>query len=464
MSHALLERHDDRIAGVLSCYDRVVITGTLPTVCYADGMTKFVNAHHLRIFDYPRFAEPLRERVREQAAALAAEAGLTIEHIGKKHVRKEAVVAKVLKRRGEHPGLVHIISAMEGCDTYKPWHDKQTHKTYPRPDSGQCLHYYFYFMDEALGLIHPRVPTWAPFRLQFYRNGHSRLARQLAAEDIAFTTADNAFIRIADWQRAQDLADGFSPDDLHRALDRYAALCCPVLDIFGQTYHWSLMQVECATDLAFRSTTTLGPLYEQLVRQSVLTVKAGQIASFLGRQITPQLGQEVGSQFSTRIEGTCIKHHYGKASIKMYAKRGIVLRIETTSNDVSFFKHQRKLEHRKDPETRELAPVKKTIYSLVDLREILLGCNRRYLAHLSALDDVSGSVRALDRPTRPREVDGTTIRGINFFDPTDKALLEALQNPRVNIAGIRCADLLDELGPVSPGWVSRRLRRMRQPG
>jgi hypothetical protein len=34
---------------------------------------------------------------------------------------------------------------------------------------------------------------------------------------------------------------------------------------FGQAYHWSLMQVEYATDLAFRSTTILGPLYEQLV-------------------------------------------------------------------------------------------------------------------------------------------------------------------------------------------------------
>ena len=111
-------------------------------------------------------------------------------------------------------------------------------------------------MDEALGLIHPRVPTWAPFRLQFYRNGHSRLARQLAAEDIAFATADNAFIRIADWQRARDLADGFSSDEPHRVLDRYAALCWPVLDIFGQTYHWSPMQVEYATDVVFRSAAT----------------------------------------------------------------------------------------------------------------------------------------------------------------------------------------------------------------
>jgi hypothetical protein len=394
MSSTLAERYDERIAGVLSCYDRVMVTGTLPTVCYAEGMTKFLNASGVRIFDYPRFAEPLRERVRERAAALADQVGITIENI-RKHVRKEAVVAKVLERRGDHPGLVHVLSAMEGCDTYKPWHDKQTHKTYLRPGNGQCLHYYFYFMDAELGLVHLRVPTWAPFHLQFYCNGHSRQARQLTAEGIGFTAADNAFVRIADWQRTQDLADGFSPDQLHRVLDRYAALCCPVMDVFGQLYHWSLMQVEYATDLVFRSAGTLGPLYEQPTRQSVLTVKAEQIATFLGHKITPQLGQELGSQFSTRIEGTCIKHRFGKASIKMYDKFGCVLRIETTANDVSFFKHHRKVEHRDGPPTRELASIKKTVYSLIDLREILLGCNRRYLEHLSALDDFSAGVRAL---------------------------------------------------------------------
>jgi len=40
------------------------------------------------------------------------------------------------------------------------------------------------------GLIHLRVPTWCPFRLQFYCNGHSWLARQLAAAGIDFTLAD----------------------------------------------------------------------------------------------------------------------------------------------------------------------------------------------------------------------------------------------------------------------------------
>jgi predicted transcriptional regulator len=460
VSSALLDRYDDRIAGVLSCYDRVVITGTLPTVCYADGMTKFLNANQVRIFDYTKFAEPLRDRVRERATLLAGEAGSSIEHIAKSHIRKEAVVAKVLAHRGEHPGLVHVISAMEACDTYKPWHDKQTHKTYVRPDRGKCLHYYFYFMDAELGLVYLRVPTWAPFRLQFYCNGHSWLARQLTAEGITFTAADNAFTRIADWQRAQDLADAFSPEQLHRVLDRYAALCCPVLDVFGQMYHWSLMQVEYATDLSFRSAATLKPLYEQLVRESVLSVKAEQIATFLGRKITPLLAQEIGSQFSTRIEGTCIKHRFGKASIKMYDKFGCVLRIETTTNDVSFFKHHRKVEHRDGPPSRDLADVKKTIYSLIDLREIMLGCNRRYLAHLSALDDFSAGVRALERLTRPHRVGDKTIKGINFFAPGDHALLHALQDPKVNIAGIRRGDLLPDLGMFSPAQLSRQLRRL----
>src|SRR3954465_825117 len=201
MSQSLTERYDDRIGGILSCYGRLVIAGTLPGVCYAAGMAGYLNAKGIRIFDYPEFAKTLRDRVRDRAASLAAEAGIAIEHIAKPHVRKEDVVARVLQQRGDRPGLVHIISAMEACDAYKPWHD----------------------------------------------------ARKLTAQGIGYTMADNAFVRIDDWALAQALADTLSPDQLHRTLDRYAKLYCPVSDVFGQSYHWSLTQVEYATDLAFRS-------------------------------------------------------------------------------------------------------------------------------------------------------------------------------------------------------------------
>ena len=277
MTTMLTDRYHERLAGTLSCYDRVVITGTLPGACYAAGMTSFLNAKHIRIFDYPRFAEPLRERIRAGAQALAAAQGVRIEHVAKASIRKEEVVAAVIKRRGDHPGLVHILSAMEACNAYEPWHDKRSHQTFLRHTSGKCLHYYFYFIDDTLGLIYLRVPTWCPFRLQFYCNGHSWLARSLTAAGIGYTMADNAFIRLDDWARAQQLADAFSPDTLHAILDRYAGQCCPVLDVFGQRYHWSLMQVEYATDLAFRSDAVMKPLYDELSRQAIFSVKAEQV-------------------------------------------------------------------------------------------------------------------------------------------------------------------------------------------
>ena len=73
-------------------------------------------------------------------------------------------------------------------------------------------------------------------------------------------------------------------------------------------------------------------LYEQLSRQAILCVKAEHVASFLGHKITPQLAQEIGSRFATRIEGTCVKHRFAKSSIKIYDKFALVLRIETTTN------------------------------------------------------------------------------------------------------------------------------------
>lgn len=81
----LTARYAQNLTGVLSCYDRILITGTLPGACFADGMTSFLCARGIRIFDYPQFALPLRERVRDNAQALAAEHGVTIQYIAKAH-------------------------------------------------------------------------------------------------------------------------------------------------------------------------------------------------------------------------------------------------------------------------------------------------------------------------------------------------------------------------------------------
>ena len=465
MTSSLLNRYADQVAGTLGCWDRILITGTLPGLCFADGMTGYLSAHNIRIFDYPRWAEPLRDAIRHNAEQLAQRHGVSIEFVRKHDVRKEERIQQVLAERGDAPGLVHILSAMEACTSYKPWHDKQTHHTFLKPDSGKCLHYYFYFIDEELGLGYVRVPTWCPFRLQIYFNGHNWLASKLVDAGIDYKLADNAFVHIADFDAAQKLADELTVAKLHRALDRFAQRYCPVLRRLGiDGYHWSLMQVEYATDIVFKRQSDLAPLYESLSRTAIHAVKAEQVATFLGRKLHGNYQDEIGNDFSTRIEGTRIRHSMGRQSIKMYDKFSLVLRIETTSNDVSFFKHYRKVEHHDGSTDNKLAPLKKSIYSLADLRELLAAANRRYLDFLSALDDPSDGERKLRKVSEPVVEQGRTYKGFNFFLDDDALAIQALLRGEHFISGLRHADLQRHLPDRSPSQVSRLLKRLRVHG
>lgn len=333
MTTMLTDQYHGRLPGTLSCYDRMVNTWTLPGAFYAAGMTGFLKARHIRIFDHPRFAKPLHECVRSGAQALAVAQGAQIENVAKAHGRKEEAVAAVIKRRGDHPDVAH-----------------------------------------------------------------------------------------------------------------------------------GLMRVEYAADLAFRSDAIMKPLYGELSRQATFSVKAEQVASFLGRKITPQHAQEVSSRFATRIEGTCAKHDVGQVPVRMYDKFGRVLRLGTTTNDVSFFKHHRKVERRDGHQSREIAPFKKTIYSVIDLREILLGCNRRYLEHLSALSDLSVGDGNLHRLTSPKAVNGHALKALNCLDHTQQALLHAPQRPAFNVRVTRRADLMRFLPHVSASGMTRYLWRLRQFG
>lgn len=52
MAAALLTaKYQEAIHGTLHCYDRVVLSGNLQSICYAKGMTKYLYTHEIRIFD-----------------------------------------------------------------------------------------------------------------------------------------------------------------------------------------------------------------------------------------------------------------------------------------------------------------------------------------------------------------------------------------------------------------------------
>lgn len=461
----LVDRYSSRIRGVLSCFDRILITGTLPDICHAGAFTRELNRRKVRIFDFTQFTQPLRDRVRENAEAIAATHGLTIEFIRRADAfRKEDRIQEILAKRGHHPGVVHIFSAMETCASFQAWHDKPSGKTFLKPDSGRCLHYDFYFIEAQLGLCHLRVPTWAPFRLQFCMNGHNWLAARLNQEGIGFNLVDNAFVEIDDFARAQEIADELHPDLLRQQLEHYTRRLCPAAAEFPSGYHWSLMQIEYATDLVFRRREDLAELYDHLVRTAVHAVRVEQVATFLGKKLDPRYLGEIGNDFNTRIQGTRIRHQMGRVALKMYDKFGTVLRIETVANDVSFFKHHRRVEHRDGTHSTKLAPVKKTIYSLGVLRDLLAAANRRYLEFLSTLDDDTAGRQHLEKLSRPVRKDDRSYRGINFFDTREHVIFLAIVRGEFNLRGFQVRDLRKFVPDRTGAQISRHLKRLRMHG
>jgi hypothetical protein len=132
----------------------------------------------------------------------------------------------------------------------------------------------------------------------------------------------------------------------------------------------------------------------------------------------------------------------GPVSLKLYDKFGFILRIETTVNDLTFFKHYREVEHRDGTKEIKWASMQKTIYSLPALRELLADANRRYLEFLSSIEDPRNGRDKLDKLSQPVHNEGRSYPGFNLFDPDDEALLlgiargvfEESEPPRASVA------------------------------
>lgn len=457
----IIDRYAKEIAGVLNSYDRVIIGGYLQPFGYAKGMTRYLYQNQIRIFDYPKgFAEPLRDEIRDNAKAIAAAQGLQIEFMSKSKERKEDRVQAILQERGKQPGLVCILSAMEQCRAYKPWHSPESGHTYLKDTQGKCLHYYFYFIDEELGLCYMRVPTWCPFQIQFYFNGHNALAAQLDKAEIEYELADNAFLHIGDFEQANDLAK-LNIERLHEQLDIYARQYCPVIDRFGLEIRWSITQAEFATDVVFRTQNSLEAMLPPLMETLIQAVKPADIATFLGRKLDSRYQDEVGNRFNHRWLGRRIKHTMGPVSIKMYDKFNAVLRIETTVNNVSFFQHYRTVAHRDGTTSKKYAKMKKSIYSLAPLAETLETVNHRYLTFISAIDTPEAGVEKLHRLTETVEFKDHRYKDFNLLSEEDSSLLRHLLNGQFLIQGLSNKALRQLLPDKNSGQISRLLKRLR---
>lgn len=123
----------------------------------------------------------------------------------------------------------------------------------------------------------------------------------------------------------------------------------------------------------------------------------------------------------------------GAVSIKMYDKLGLVLRIETTVNNVSFFKHYRKVEQRDGSTILKFASMKKGIYNLSPLAKLLLEANSRYLEFISTISDRTNGIKNVMKISKTVIENKRFYKGFNFFDENDLQVMISTTSCRLTI-------------------------------
>jgi len=108
------------------------------------------------------------------------------------------------------------------------------------------------------------------------------------------------------------------------------------------------------------------------------------------------------------------------------------------------------------------ASLKKTIYSLSVLAELMTDSNRRYLEFISAIDDPSCAIKEVNKIPRPAKDENRSYRGFNLFYGDDLDLFRAIVRGQFNISGFQNHNLRAYLPSKSAHQVSRLLKRLRK--
>ena len=465
MADCLTQRYSDQIKGVLNCFDRIVVFGSFREIQYGGAMEWHLKQQGVMLMDYEkRYANQLRLDMVDHVKAVAGYHLKDIEFINQ-DIRKEDFVARKLEKRGRRPGIVCILSAMESCRCYKVRKNRKSGYLYLQNCPGKCLHYYIYFIDPELGLGYLRIPTWAPFRLQLYFNGHDWLERRLKEEGIGYQKTDNAFTHLSDFDCANKLAAELDPDRLQHKFNEIAGRWVGVFDLFHGNIGWSIYQAELATDIVFKNDKVLPRLYEEIIRTAIHEFKCPDVYQFLGKRLINRGREFAEGRMQTLIEGTRIKHSIKSTSIKMYDKQDKVLRIETTTSDVSSFYCYRSVVSRDGTRDSRRAPVRKALSSLPKVFDLLLACNQRYLSAISQMEDRTREKHRLSEVVESKkDSKGRSCRGVNFFKEEDLLFLNAVLQGENHIMGMRNQSLQRHLRGWATQKIGRTLRRFRELG
>jgi hypothetical protein len=410
-----LKRHEGQIVGTIAGFDRVLFRGSLRALEYTKGLEAYLSRESILHKDFKEFAEQITQGIAERAEKIAQETGRPLIYLPSASERKETRARQIATKDGIKEGLICILKCVELCQSYQICRDRETKRIRIEIAPRQYLHFYFYYLDREFGLMHVRVQSWLPMPIQICINGREYLARQMDKVGIKYE------------QR----------------------------DIGLRPYYWTVRQMEYATDVVFRDQAALDKIYPSLYRHAIDHFESKDVLRFLDRRTNARFSGEALGSLVHRTEGVRIKHLIEENSIKMYNKKGNVLRVETTINNPQRFKVRRRVE-REGKEHDAWMQMRKGIVDLPRRVEIARGANGRYLEALAVVGEPTPSHKLFDSVSQRKEKKGRYYRALRPVSPEDSRIFRVILRGEFLLQGFRNRDLRKALESGSENDPTKR--------
>ncbi len=456
-----IQQYEKEIIGHLSGFDRLVLRGTLRALAVKGGMLSYLWNVGVRLKDFGKFSQEKSEQLKAASCKQAKREGRPVLYLASPKTDKEEMAREIARKEGVREGLICILTAVEPCQSYELFRNREAKKLELQPRIRKCLFLYHYWIDAIFGFMNARIQSWFPFSIQICLNGREWLGRQMDRRGLRYQRQENCFPWIERMDTAQGLMDQQLRTNWPILLNRIAHRLNPVHKVmlapFREPYYWSTHQSEWATDVMFKSPGSLAKIYPTLVRSGISVFGSQDVLRFLGKKLHPNLQGEVVSHYGQRPEGIRLKHQIKANSVKVYDKHGSVLRIETTLNNPREFKVYR---------PKEGGPhgplswqrMRKGIADLHRRAEISQACNERYLNALASIkvDRLLGEV--VESICIPTFWKSHRVRPLRPWSIEDSTLLKTISRGEFNVNGFRNRDLVGYLFPGKLNEVDARRR------
>ena len=440
----IIEQNKEKINGILSTFDRMIINGYLLNLQSYRHFLYYLIQNNVKLKDFDKFALEQTNELCNHIDKYINENNAQTIYLNSGKIDKNEIVRDELEKNPDKIGLLLALSTVEICNTMtvKPNHETKKLEIISKPT--KCKHYYFYYNDEEFGLMYLKIQTWFPYNVQIYINGREYLSKLLDKNNIKYEMYNNSFSYIEDFDKAQELANGILnkkiSDSFDGLIEKINIHLPKIENIFSHSYYWCIDQCEFATDINFKSRDDLSLFYKTLVETTYFTFSSEDIYSFFGRNISrihKFSKGEIVFDLRGRYQGYRIKFKINNNQIKMYDK-GNNLRIEVTINNPKDFKVLKTKENDETGEiieTKEWVPMGKSIANLYRYAEISKNIINRYIEALPNINTDEVPLKEIKKISQRTEINDRVYSGINILNEENLKIFSEISKGEYLING-----------------------------